>query len=165
VVAASRIRRCRDDEREQIYAIVNAAAERYRGVIPAGGMGRTCCAGSWTRRSRRRARAYPSRPRRLDPRLRAHARDAARRRNPDRPSHHQPARRRHQAQPATPPPGNVNRTLGQRGVGNGASPTIEVTNATTPTKPRPVKHQPRPIRQASADTAHRLLLTLLTDYS
>jgi GNAT superfamily N-acetyltransferase len=28
------IRRCRDDERGAIYAIVNAAAERYRGVIP-----------------------------------------------------------------------------------------------------------------------------------
>jgi GNAT superfamily N-acetyltransferase len=30
-----RIRRCRDDEREAILAIVNAAAEAYRGVIPA----------------------------------------------------------------------------------------------------------------------------------
>jgi GNAT superfamily N-acetyltransferase len=29
------IRPCRDDEREQILAIVNAAAEAYRGVIPA----------------------------------------------------------------------------------------------------------------------------------
>ena len=29
------IRRCRDDEREAILAIVNAAAEAYRGVIPA----------------------------------------------------------------------------------------------------------------------------------
>ena len=29
------IRRCRDDERESILAIVNAAAEVYRGVIPA----------------------------------------------------------------------------------------------------------------------------------
>jgi GNAT superfamily N-acetyltransferase len=29
------IRRCRDDEREEIVAIVNAAAEAYRGVIPA----------------------------------------------------------------------------------------------------------------------------------
>jgi len=29
------IRRCRDDERESILAIVNAAAEAYRGVIPA----------------------------------------------------------------------------------------------------------------------------------
>jgi GNAT superfamily N-acetyltransferase len=29
------IRRCRDDEREAIYTIVNAAAEAYRGVIPA----------------------------------------------------------------------------------------------------------------------------------
>jgi GNAT superfamily N-acetyltransferase len=29
------IRRCRDDERDAIYEIVNAAAERYRGVIPA----------------------------------------------------------------------------------------------------------------------------------
>ena len=29
------IRRCRDDEREAIFAIVNAAAEAYRGVIPA----------------------------------------------------------------------------------------------------------------------------------
>jgi GNAT superfamily N-acetyltransferase len=29
------IRLCRDDEREQILAIVNAAAEAYRGVIPA----------------------------------------------------------------------------------------------------------------------------------
>jgi GNAT superfamily N-acetyltransferase len=29
------IRRCRDDEREEILAIVNAAAEAYRGVIPA----------------------------------------------------------------------------------------------------------------------------------
>jgi GNAT superfamily N-acetyltransferase len=29
------IRRCDDDERDAIYAIVNAAAERYRGVIPA----------------------------------------------------------------------------------------------------------------------------------
>ena len=28
------IRPCRDDEREAIFAIVNAAAERYRGVIP-----------------------------------------------------------------------------------------------------------------------------------
>jgi GNAT superfamily N-acetyltransferase len=28
-------RRCRDDERDQILAIVNAAAEVYRGVIPA----------------------------------------------------------------------------------------------------------------------------------
>jgi GNAT superfamily N-acetyltransferase len=28
------IRRCRDDERPAILAIVNAAAERYRGVIP-----------------------------------------------------------------------------------------------------------------------------------
>ena len=31
----STIRRCRDDEREAIFAIVNAAAEAYRGVIPA----------------------------------------------------------------------------------------------------------------------------------
>lgn len=30
-----RIRPCRDDEREEILAIVNAAAEAYRGVIPA----------------------------------------------------------------------------------------------------------------------------------
>jgi len=29
------IRRCRDDERDAILAIVNAAAEAYRGVIPA----------------------------------------------------------------------------------------------------------------------------------
>jgi GNAT superfamily N-acetyltransferase len=29
------IRRCRDDEREAILALVNAAAEAYRGVIPA----------------------------------------------------------------------------------------------------------------------------------
>jgi GNAT superfamily N-acetyltransferase len=29
------IRRCRDDEREDMLAIVNAAAEAYRGVIPA----------------------------------------------------------------------------------------------------------------------------------
>jgi GNAT superfamily N-acetyltransferase len=29
------IRRCTDDERDAIYEIVNAAAERYRGVIPA----------------------------------------------------------------------------------------------------------------------------------
>ena len=29
------IRRCRDDERAAILAIVNAAAEAYRGVIPA----------------------------------------------------------------------------------------------------------------------------------
>ena len=29
------IRRCRDDERDEILAIVNAAAEAYRGVIPA----------------------------------------------------------------------------------------------------------------------------------
>lgn len=29
------IRRCGDDEREAIFAIVNAAAEAYRGVIPA----------------------------------------------------------------------------------------------------------------------------------
>jgi GNAT superfamily N-acetyltransferase len=28
------IRRCRDDERETIFEIVNAAAEAYRGVIP-----------------------------------------------------------------------------------------------------------------------------------
>lgn len=31
----SRIRSCRDDERTAILAIVNAAAEAYRGVIPA----------------------------------------------------------------------------------------------------------------------------------
>jgi GNAT superfamily N-acetyltransferase len=31
----ARIRRCRDDERPAIRAIVNAAAEAYRGVIPA----------------------------------------------------------------------------------------------------------------------------------
>jgi GNAT superfamily N-acetyltransferase len=31
----SNIRRCRDDERDAICAIVNAAAEAYRGVIPA----------------------------------------------------------------------------------------------------------------------------------
>jgi GNAT superfamily N-acetyltransferase len=31
----ARIRRCRDDERTAILAIVNAAAEAYRGVIPA----------------------------------------------------------------------------------------------------------------------------------
>jgi len=31
----SAIRRCRDDERAAILAIVNAAAEAYRGVIPA----------------------------------------------------------------------------------------------------------------------------------
>jgi GNAT superfamily N-acetyltransferase len=30
----SSVRRCRDDEREAILAIVNAAAEAYRGVIP-----------------------------------------------------------------------------------------------------------------------------------
>jgi GNAT superfamily N-acetyltransferase len=33
--AMSLIRACRDDEREAILAIVNAAAEAYRGVIPA----------------------------------------------------------------------------------------------------------------------------------
>ena len=32
---AMRIRPCRDDERDQVLAIVNAAAEAYRGVIPA----------------------------------------------------------------------------------------------------------------------------------
>lgn len=31
----SRIRRCRDDERDEILRIVNLAAEAYRGVIPA----------------------------------------------------------------------------------------------------------------------------------
>src|SRR3954449_12209820 len=31
----SRIRRCRDDERAAVLAIVNSAAEAYRGVIPA----------------------------------------------------------------------------------------------------------------------------------
>jgi GNAT superfamily N-acetyltransferase len=31
----ARIRHCRDDERDAILAIVNAAAEAYRGVIPA----------------------------------------------------------------------------------------------------------------------------------
>ena len=31
----STIRRCRDDDREAIFEIVNAAAEAYRGVIPA----------------------------------------------------------------------------------------------------------------------------------
>jgi N-acetylglutamate synthase-like GNAT family acetyltransferase len=31
----TQIRRCRDDDREAIFAIVNAAAEAYRGVIPA----------------------------------------------------------------------------------------------------------------------------------
>jgi GNAT superfamily N-acetyltransferase len=34
VRAVPTIRRCRDDEREAIFAIVNAAAEAYRGVIP-----------------------------------------------------------------------------------------------------------------------------------
>ena len=71
----------------------------------------------------RLARPRPRRPHRHRPRLRAHARDRARRRNPHRPPHHQPARRRRQGQPAAPSPGNVNRTLGQRGTGNGASPT------------------------------------------
>jgi GNAT superfamily N-acetyltransferase len=33
--ATSTIRRCREDERDAILAIVNAAAEAYRGVIPA----------------------------------------------------------------------------------------------------------------------------------
>src|SRR5215211_6165473 len=33
--SVSRIRLCRDDERPAILAIVNAAAEAYRGVIPA----------------------------------------------------------------------------------------------------------------------------------
>ena len=33
-MSANRIRPCRDDEREAILAIVNAAAEAYRGVIP-----------------------------------------------------------------------------------------------------------------------------------
>jgi GNAT superfamily N-acetyltransferase len=31
----SKIRRCRDDERTAILAVINAAAEAYRGVIPA----------------------------------------------------------------------------------------------------------------------------------
>lgn len=31
----SRIRPCRDDERDAILAIINSAAEAYRGVIPA----------------------------------------------------------------------------------------------------------------------------------
>ena len=31
---STRIRPCRDDERAEILAIVNAAAEAYRGVIP-----------------------------------------------------------------------------------------------------------------------------------
>jgi GNAT superfamily N-acetyltransferase len=31
------IRRCREDEHEAIFAIINAAAEAYRGVIPADG--------------------------------------------------------------------------------------------------------------------------------
>jgi GNAT superfamily N-acetyltransferase len=35
MVAAPTIRRCRDDERAAILEIVNAAAEAYRGVIPA----------------------------------------------------------------------------------------------------------------------------------
>jgi GNAT superfamily N-acetyltransferase len=35
VTAGAGIRPCRDDERETILAIVNAAAEAYRGVIPA----------------------------------------------------------------------------------------------------------------------------------
>jgi GNAT superfamily N-acetyltransferase len=33
--AAGRVRPCRDDERAVIFAIINAAAEAYRGVIPA----------------------------------------------------------------------------------------------------------------------------------
>jgi GNAT superfamily N-acetyltransferase len=32
--AITRIRRCRDDERAAVLAIINAAAEAYRGVIP-----------------------------------------------------------------------------------------------------------------------------------
>jgi transposase InsO family protein len=102
-----------------------------------------------------RARARPRRPHRPRPRLRAHARDRARRRNPHDPPHHHPARRRRQGQPAAPSPGNVNRTLGQRGTGNGATHIDPRTmNPTTPTRPRPsVKHQPRQIRKASAETA------------
>jgi GNAT superfamily N-acetyltransferase len=34
-IAVANVRRCRDDERATILAIVNAAAEAYRGVIPA----------------------------------------------------------------------------------------------------------------------------------
>jgi len=33
--AATGIRRCRDDEREAVLAIINSAAEAYRGIIPA----------------------------------------------------------------------------------------------------------------------------------
>ena len=41
--ARDRVRRCRDDERQAIVAIVNAAAEAYRGVIlPIAGTSRTC---------------------------------------------------------------------------------------------------------------------------
>jgi len=35
LAAMGAIRRCRDDERDAIFAVVNAAAEAYRGVIPA----------------------------------------------------------------------------------------------------------------------------------
>ena len=35
LASVEHIRRCRDDEREEIFEIVNAAAEAYRGVIPA----------------------------------------------------------------------------------------------------------------------------------
>jgi GNAT superfamily N-acetyltransferase/ketosteroid isomerase-like protein len=35
LAAAGAIRRCREEEREAIFAIVNAAAEAYRGAIPA----------------------------------------------------------------------------------------------------------------------------------
>ena len=35
LASVEHIRRCRDDERDEIFEIVNAAAEAYRGVIPA----------------------------------------------------------------------------------------------------------------------------------
>jgi N-acetylglutamate synthase-like GNAT family acetyltransferase len=34
MVDEPRIRRCRDEERDTLLAIINAAAERYRGIIP-----------------------------------------------------------------------------------------------------------------------------------
>ena len=71
------------------------------------------------------------------PRLRAHARDRARRRNPHDPPHHGPTAAEPQGQPALRgrSPGRPTSTLSQRAAGNRASPTDQTMNPNNPYEP------------------------------
>ena len=123
--AVSSIRPCRDDERPAILAIVNAAAEAYRGVIPADRWREPYMpARRARRRDRRRRRVLGLRGRRRA--ARDHGHPAGPRRRPDPPRLHgagAPGPRRRRRAALAPAGGarhaaDARRDVGRGGVGD-----------------------------------------------